>query len=192
MIRCKARIAAIQPRIGSTIRKSRVALAGLLVLLLTAGSAAADCRAEHVLYSQAGRTGVTARLVRAGHDGTAASDLHLIVATKSHAYRFRFQQSNGYGGITLEPVLNSGAPTDRPPDVSDIRFIPYRADWTEISDAPQAGGRPPSVIVLPDLGATLWYDAAALGGPQQRQTMSRSAFLLSGCERKAGRAKAHR
>jgi hypothetical protein len=74
----------------------------------------------------------------------------------------------------------------------DIRFIPYRADLTEIADAPRSGGRPPRVIVLPDLGAALWYGASALRGPNEREAMSRSAFVLSGCDRTTRPGKARR
>ncbi len=164
------------------------AVALLLALQFPTGALAVSCPAEHARYVQAGRTGATAALVGAGRDGTAASDLLLIVKPKSRAYRFRFQQANGYGGISLEPIYPAGQPLEMP----GIRFIPYRADLTEIADAPRSGGRPPRVIVLPDFGATLWYDAAVLGGPNERDSMPRSAFVLSGCDRKLRRGKASR
>lgn len=189
-------------RFGSTMRKLCVALAAVLFLQFPTVAMAASCFAEHARYVQAGRTGVTATLVLAGSDSTAASDLLFIVRPKSHAYWFRFQQANGYGGISLEPVRNpAGAkagerrgshPVDLPLDMPEIRFIPYRADMTEIADAPRSGSRPPRLIVLPDLGAALWYDASALGGPKERESMSRSAFVLSGCDRKTGTGKARR
>lgn len=197
------------PRIDLTMRKY-VALAGLLILPLPAAAAAASCTAEQAHYVQAGRTGFTAMLVRAGAESTAASDLLFVVKSKSHAYRFRFQQANGYGGISLEPVLYlteaktgdgttmarmaaQGRPQgDQLLDMPEIRFIPYRADLTEIADAPQSGGRPPQLIVLPDLGAALWYDSSALGGPKARTAMPRSAFVLAGCGRRAGKDRADR
>lgn len=166
------------------MQKHRAALAGLLILF-PMGADAASCPAEQARYAQAGRTGVTATLARAMHDGTAASDLLFVVALKSHAYRFRFQQSNGYGGISLE-VLREPARTEVQEDEPEIRFIPYRADFTEMADAPRSGKPAPHLIVLPDLGATLWYDAAALGGPAERVALSRSAFVLAGCAPKQG------
>lgn len=178
-----------------TMRKFCAALAGLLGLTLPAAAAAASCVAEHARYAQVGRSDFTAALRPAGVESTAESDLLFVVQSKSHAYRFRFRQANGYGGISLEPMVNSAIKSGEDnglPDLPDIRFIPYRADLTEIADAPRSGGRPPPRIVLPDLGARLWYDAAALGGPKERESMSRSAFVLIGCDRKAGKGKAGR
>jgi hypothetical protein len=167
------------------MQKYRAALAGWL-LLLPMGADAAACPTERTRYVQAGRTGVTAALAPAGRDGTAASDLVFTVTLKSHPYRFHFQQSNGYGGISLEPIRQpAGAKAQE--EMPEIRFIPYRADFTEMDDAPHSNKPAPHLIVLPDLGATLWYDAAALGGPRERETMSRSAFVLAGCGPKKGK-----
>lgn len=172
------------------MRKHCTVLAGLLALL-PMGAAAASCLAERARYVQAGRTGVTARLAPAGDDGTAASDLVFVVALKAHAYRFRFQQANGYGGISLDP-LPGPTKTQAQEEVPDIRFLPFRTDFTEIADAPRASKPAPHLIVLPDLGATLWYDAAALGGPAERQMLSRSAFVLAGCKPVTEKDKARR
>jgi hypothetical protein len=168
------------------MRNACLALAVLLILRC----AAAACTVENARYVQVGTPGATASFGFAGGESTAASDLVFLVQPASHAYRFRFQQSNGYGGISLEPARHSSEADDRRVDRSEatsdlpaIRFIPYRADLTEIADAPRSGAVPPSLIVLPDLGEALWYDAYALGGPAEREVMSRSAFVLSGCDR---------
>ena len=179
------------------MRISCGAVAALLFLQAPAAAMAGSCSAKNARYVQAGSSGVTATLVPAGSDGTAASDLLFIVKLKAHAYRFRFQQSNGYGGISIEPIRQlkqdrEGQPVELSSDMPDIRFIPYRADLTEMADAPRSDGQAPQFIVLPELGSVLWYDASALGGPKQREAMSRSAFALSGCDRETGSGNARR
>jgi len=169
-------------------------VAAILLFAATAPGWAAKCTAEHAHYVQAGGGEFTAGFARAGKYGTAASDLFFVVRSKSHAYWFRFNVANGYGGISIEPISNpaSSRPEEGPlpllPEGDDrppIAFIPYTAGLRALDNPPQAGEAPPPVIVLPDLGSVLWYDAAALGSKKERELMSRSAFRLAGCDRKA-------
>jgi hypothetical protein len=161
-----------------------------LLLLAGVSPAAAACTAERARYEQAGG-GFTAALLPAGPYGTAASNLFFKVEGKGRRLWFRFQASNGYGGIYLEPISDPGmADKETGPEPlamgadevpQPIAFIPYRADLMEIVNPPQAGEKPPPVIVLPHLGVLLWYGFGGSDGLTQRVAMARSAFRLAGC-----------
>ncbi|HWM83940.1 MAG TPA: hypothetical protein VNQ56_17920 [Pseudolabrys sp.] len=157
---------------------------------------AAGCPAEHAHYRQAGSHGFTAAFVAAGNHGTAASNLFFVVRSRNGNHWFRFQVANGYGGISLEAITDPAIsnPDDGPqpldtapgrgPDEKEGRnnaFIPYRANLTEIQNPPQAGDNAPPIIVLPDLGARLWYDT---GTSADRLFMSRAAFRLTACTKR--------
>jgi hypothetical protein len=170
---------------------------GLLLLAEASPARGAACTAERARYVQAGG-GFTAALVYAGSYGTAASNLFFKVEGKGRQLWFRFQTSNGYGGIYLEPISDpdtankesgpaSLATGEESGDAQAIAFIPYRSNLIEIADPPQAGDAPPPVIVLPGLGVLLWYGFDAADGVAQRVAMSRSAFQLARCG-KAGSA----
>jgi len=164
---------------------------------------AAGCPAERARYIQPDSRDFTAAFVRAGRHGTVASNLFFVVRSRQGSLWFRFNSANGYGRISLEaitdpatsdpqdgpqPLNTSSNPTEDDDTVRDSTFIPYRADLTEIMMPPQAGEDAPPVIVLPDLGARLWYDTS---GSTKRLQMSRTAFRLSGCDR-GGQARPHR
>lgn len=155
---------------------------------------AAGCPAERARYTQSDTRDFTAAFVRAGRHGTAASNLFFVVHSSRGSHWFRFNSANGYGRISLEAIPDPAGsnPQDGPQPIDassdsaedgdaarDSTFIPYRANLTEIMNPPQAGGNAPPVIVLPDLGARLWYDTS---GSTRRLHMSRTAFRLSGCD----------
>lgn len=153
---------------------------------------AGECPAERARYTQVGSRVFTAAFVAAGSYGTAASNLLFVVRSRHESHWFRFQAANGYGGIYLEAITDPatanpeegprprGASGDTQLDggVRGNAFIRYRANLSEIKNPMQAGESAPPVIVLPDLGATLWYDTSVLA---DRLNMSRAAFRLSGC-----------
>lgn len=164
-----------------------------VTLLGVSSDDAAGCPAERARYRQADGHGFTAAFIAAGSYGTAASNLFFVVRSRGGSHWFRFQVANGYGGIFLEAITDPATsnPDDGPqpldtssgrgPDERTARgnaFILYRANLTEIENPPQAGDNAPPVIVLPDLGARLWYDTSASAS---RLSMSRAAFRLTGC-----------
>ena len=178
------------------MRARLACLAVLTPAMMPGALAAGPCPAESALYVQRGDNGTELALLAAGSFGTAASNLFLRVRTARQSYWFRIQAANGYGGLTLEAIRDpsSVAPAERGQPIAaasdtaepatPLRLIPLRRDLSEIADAPRAGSAAPAILFLPDLGPTLWYDSAELGGSGERELVSRSAFVLAACGRR--------
>lgn len=189
------------PGLRGGLRGGLVAIA-----LFTSGAAVAEtpCPAERASYAMHSEEGeFLVRLAPAGNWASAASDLYLRLTTPLRDYWFIFSASQGYGGTTLLPIrdpltpeaLENGPqsllaePTDEAEEqeqimlLSSLRFMAMDSDLA-VAPLPPASGEPaPQFLMMPEIGATLWYDPVSLTGDHDapRDPMPRGVFRLAAC-----------
>ncbi|MDP2228748.1 MAG: DUF3592 domain-containing protein [Moraxellaceae bacterium] len=175
----------------------------------------ADCAAWRGTYQHMADPRFVARFVRTGVDASAASPYFLNVFTPSQRnYWFRFEMSNGYGGIHLIPVKNPRLTADNeaPADIHDdgtgtdthsgeegtallnehreqLRFYPLDHELRILDHPPQMHsnrGGTPAFLLMPELGNLLWYEPGLLNGQpgSAREELPRGLFKLVHCELK--------
>lgn len=165
-----------------------------------------NCAAWRGTYRHMADPRFVARFVRSGVDASSASPYFLNVFTPAQRnYWFRFELSNGYGGIHLVPVKNprlapdNEAPADVHQDAAglallneyreQLRFYPLGHDLQILDHPPQLQdmrGGTPAFLLMPELGNLLWYEPAVLNGlpGTARESLPRGLFKLVDCELK--------
>lgn len=139
-------------------------------------------------------------LVPAQNTRSIASDLYMKLVTPVRTYWFKFEVSQGYSGISVLPVTDPYSDTgsrdllgppfgDNPdgtqdPDVlSTLRFLVFDESLTVLFEPPVSGDEAPPLIMMPEIGQTLWYNTAALtdSAGADRDPMPRGMFKRTGC-----------
>lgn len=189
-----------------------LALAAALVVLAVPHSQAqgpvagpATCPAERAVYELEAEEGASFRvsLVPARTFASIASDLYLRLSTPQRDYWFTFGVSLGYGGTTLLPVSDpyaaeaaeagprglladsSGSPgaAAQAALLSSLRFLAFDAELDLQAMPPLSGEESPPYILMPEIGAALWYSASALTDDPTagRDPMPRGMFKRTQC-----------
>ncbi|MFN3587332.1 MAG: DUF3592 domain-containing protein [Moraxellaceae bacterium] len=165
-----------------------------------------DCAAWRGTYRHMADPRFVARFVRTGVDASSASPYYLNLFTPAQRnYWFRFELSNGYGGIHLIPVKNPRLSADNAPPADihqddaglallnahreQLRFYPLDHTLQILDYPPQLQdkrGGTPAFLLMPELGNLLWYEPAVLNGlpGTVRETLPRGLFKLVDCELK--------
>ncbi len=139
------------------------------------------------------------------HFASTASGLYMKFESPQRTYWFNFGSSMGYGGTSVNPVSDPYAedarengPRDLLPEGegedyvdtvnrtntrNNLVFYTLDADLNFASDPPQIGEPAPAYLMLPEIGMTLWYGAAALSEDEtaSRDPMPRGTFRLVSC-----------
>ena len=174
-----------------------------LALLSASAASAADCPAERAVYEMTGEEGpFRVQLLPSLHMASAASDLYLQLTTPRRSYWFTFSASNGYGSIAVLPVSDPYADSTKesgPRDLLEpsydaeegidgellarLHFFALDEDLRVFESPPQSGEPAPPYLMMPDIGAALWYDFQYLTEDtgDTSDTMPRGVFKLARC-----------
>lgn len=167
-------------------------------------SARADliCPVERAAYAMGTEDGdFSLSFIPARSYASMASDLYLCLGTPQRSYWFVLTMSNGYGGMTMLPVSDpyqESAKQDGPrhllevdgvdaqihaQTLTNLRFYLLDEKFDFISEPPASGEPAPAFIMMPELGATLWYDPAAVSEDPaaKRDPMPRGVFRFMSC-----------
>lgn len=137
----------------------------LLLGLCGAAAQAAPCHTEKATYKPVADDNGARLHFTAAKQPDAWSNLNLVLTSKrtGKTYRFRFTASNGYSSNYLIPVPDEAAkPTDdkRAADddaaLLDMTAFFFAANMKSLA-IPSASTTAPKYILLPRLGAALWY-----------------------------------
>lgn len=182
-----------------------VTIAGTVALAtFPAGPVRADtsCPAERATYAMEAEEGTfSVSFVPARSHASMASDLYLRLTTPQRPYWFTLAMSNGYGGTTLLPIsdpYHETAREDGPRNLLDAEDVDAEAygetlsnlrfyaldERLNIIDEPPASEEPaPAFVMMPELGATLWYDPAVVSEDPaaERDPMPRGVFRFGAC-----------
>lgn len=182
----------------------RAANLGALALAFASTTALAEtCPAERAVYRMQAEEGAfRAQLLPSLHMASAASDLYLQLTTPARSYWFTFSVSNGYGGIAVLPVSDPHDETARdngPRDLLEpsydaeegidgemlatLRFFAMDSDLKVFESPPQSGDEAPPYLMMPDMGAALWYYFQYLSEDPDAtdDVMPRGVFKLAEC-----------
>lgn len=160
------------------------------------------CPVERVTYAMGTEDGdFSLSFIPARSYASMASDLYVRLETSQRSYWFVLAMSNGYGGMTMLPVsdpFQESARQDGPrhlleedsvdgqiyaQTLANLRFYVLNEKFDFISEPPVSGDPAPAFIMMPELGATLWYDPAILSEDlaAERDPMPRGVFRIAGC-----------
>jgi len=176
---------------------------GALALLSACAANAADCPTERAVYQMTGEEGTfRVQLLPSLHMASAASDLYLQLTTPRRSYWFTFSASNGYGSIAVLPVSDPSAESAKesgPRDLLEpgydpeegidgellarLHFFTMDKDLQVSGNPPQSGESAPPYLMMPDIGAALWYDYQYLteDSDDTSDSMPRGVFKLADC-----------
>lgn len=147
------------------MKSCAICLLPLLLGLCGVTAEAAPCHTEKATYKPVKDDNGARLHFTAAKTPDAWSNLNLVLTSKrtGKVYRFRFTASNGYSSNYLIPVLDEAAkPTDDKTAADDnaalldMTAFFFAANMKSLA-IPRAGTTAPKYILLPRLGAALWY-----------------------------------
>lgn len=118
---------------------------------------------------------------------SAASNLQLRLLTPGTQHAFAFAVSNGYSITRLLPLASHPSADPENDTEGDEETLPvfhaFDADMTTWIDAPQAEGKPPAWLFIPELGPMLWYGLLPREGTSMpaSESMPAGLFQLVAC-----------
>lgn len=160
------------------------------------------CPVERAAYAMGIEDGdFSLSFIPARSCASMASDLYVRLGTSQRSYWFVPAMSNGYGGMTMLPVgdpYQESAEKNGPrrlleadgvdaqsyvQTLANLQFYVLNEKFDFISEPPANGDPAPAFIMMPELGATLWYDAAAVSEypGAERDPMPRGVFRFARC-----------
>lgn len=181
--------------------------AALVVLIALSGAAAAGeggltCPAERAVYRLDSDEGpLEVGFVPSRGRASIASDLYLYLTTVQRTYWFSFAVSNGYSGMTLIPVSDPQAEAARENGPAllletrrmdeglinevlvSLRFYALDEKLGFLFEPPASGMTAPPMVMMPEIGLTLWYEPQALTEDRSadRDPIPRGIFRLTKC-----------
>lgn len=117
----------------------------------------------------------------------AASNLQLRLLTPGTQHTFAFTVSNGYSITRLLPLASHRSADSENDTEGDEETLPvfhaFDADMTTWIDAPQAEGKPPAWLFIPELGPMFWYGLLPQEGTSMpvSESMPAGLFRLVAC-----------
>ncbi len=191
----------------SRLRKRFAIYFALAALLATSGAKAADegaliCPAERAVYRLDSDEGpLEVGFIPSRGRASIASDLYLYLTTLQRTYWFSFSVSNGYSGMTLVPVSDPRAEAARENGPTllletrrmdeglinevlvSLRFYALDEKLGFLFDPPAVGLAAPPMVMMPEIGLTLWYEPQALTEDRSadRDPVPRGIFRLTRC-----------
>ena len=170
----------------------------LSLLLAAAVPTPPACPIERAVYRLHGAPIFAAGFARHDHRNASASDLAFWLKTPARIYWFSFGSPNGYGGTFISPALDprrsARMSDDRLYEALDrlkaveepvsLGFHAFDSGLGALVHPPASGGSPPALILVPDLGRSLWYSPVALAGGDataRDEAMPTGFFEPAGC-----------
>ncbi|HEY0147994.1 MAG TPA: hypothetical protein VGB70_03235 [Allosphingosinicella sp.] len=171
------------------------------MLAAAAQLAQPNCPIDRQVYALRSDPRFTAGFARYDPRMPLASDLAFWLKTPKRTYWFSFHAPNGYGGTIIMPDLDPAAalrsleedaPEAELPDGAEgeepvtIAFDAFRPDLSVYKAPPQVEDRAPARLFARELGAALWYNAAALARDPaaEAEAMPIGMFEPASCMRK--------
>lgn len=151
--------------------------------------AALHCKVDHARYALRTAPDITATFapVESGRDWPSQLAFRLHLGATGRTYWF-LPWNGGTDGrqhlASTTDVASPGwtppSPDDGPRPIGDTDYLGMDASYAVLDSVPKRGGRAPAHILLPNLGAALWYQPQML---DPRDTAPRQFFDLVACGR---------
>lgn len=171
----------------------------LSLLLVAAVPTPPACPIESAVYRLRGAPTFTAGFARQDRRNTLVSDLAFWVRTPARTYWFTFGSPNGYGGTFISPGLDPRRARAMSDDEEyearqrlkaveepvSLGFHAFDGELDHFGNAPVRDNAPPALLLVPDLGRTLWYSPVALAGGDETardESMPTGFFEPAGCD----------
>ena len=169
-----------------------ICLLPLLLGLCGLSAEAAPCHTEKATYKPVTNDNGARLHFTAAKQPDAWSNLNLVLTSKrtGKTYRFRFTASNGYSSNYLIPMPDEAAKPadDKKSDDEiasrDITAFFFAANMKSLA-IPGASTAAPKYILLPRLGAALWYGSMNDKDIPNREFIPNEMWVLSNCQTKA-------